>query len=130
MAVCNPYAQYQSNQVSMASPERLLLMAYDGAIRYARVGLEKLREGVLDEKSLSFGRAQSIIAELLAGLNPKHDAELAANLAGLYEYMFNKLSEANISDDERAAAEVISMLVELRETWAQAAQAARGEEAA
>lgn len=125
MSISNPYAQYQSNQVSMASPEKLLLMAYDGAIRFARVGLEKMREGVLDEKSSGLGRAQSIIAELLAGLNPEHDPELVSNLARLYEYMFNRLSVANLNDDERAAAEVIGMLVELRESWAQAAESLR-----
>ena len=109
----------------MASPERLLLMAYDGAIRFARVGLEKMREGVLDEKSFGFGRAQSIIAELLAGLDPKHDPELVSNLARLYECMFNRLSIANLNDDEAAAVEVIGMLVELRESWAQAAESLR-----
>lgn len=130
MPISNPYAQYQSNQVNMASPERLLLMAYDGAIRFARIGLEKMREGIAEEKSFSFSRAQSIIAELLAALNPEHDAELASNLARLYEYMFNRLLEANIGDDERAATEVISMLVDLREAWALAAESARGEGAA
>lgn len=104
-------------------------MAYDGAIRFARLGLEKLRQGVVDEKTYSFNRAQSIIAELLAGLNPAADPELVSNLARLYEYMFNRLTEACLNDHEQAAEEVIGMLADLRDAWAQAAELARAQAA-
>ena len=122
MAVSNPYVQYQSNQVITASPDRLLLMAYDGAIRFAKIGLEKIKAGVLDEKSINIGKAQAIIAELLITLNPEPDAQLAANLTSLYDYMFNRLTEANLNNDERAAAEVIEILGEMRDAWSEAAQ--------
>lgn len=130
MAVSNPYAQYQSNQFTTAGPDKLLLMAYDGAIRFAKIGREKIKAGILDEKSLNFGKSQAIISELLITLNPEVAPELVANLANLYDYMFNRLTDANLNDDERAATEVIGILSDLRESWAQAAQMWREESAA
>jgi flagellar protein FliS len=76
----------------------------------------------LDEKSINIGKSQAIIAELLITLDPEPNAELAANLTGLYSYMFNRLTDANINDDERAASEVIGILSDLRDAWSEAAQ--------
>jgi flagellar secretion chaperone FliS len=122
MAVSNPYAQYQSNQVTTAGPDKLLLMAYDGAIRFAKIGCEKIKAGILDEKSINIGKSQAIIAELLMTLNPDAAPELVSNLANLYEYIFNRLTEANLNDDVRAADDVIGILSDLRDAWGQAAQ--------
>lgn len=125
MAVSNPYVQYQANSVSTAGPDKLLLMAYDGAIRFAKIGREKIKAGILDEKSISIGKAQAIIAELLMTLNPDAAPQLVANLANLYDYIFNRLTEANLNDDVRAADEVIEILTDLKDAWAQAAQMCR-----
>jgi len=122
MAVSNPYAQYQSNQVTTAGPDKLLLMAYDGAIRFAKIGREKINAGILDEKSINIGKSQAIIVELLMTLNPEPASELVSNLANLYEYIFNRLTEANLNDDARAADEVVGILSDLRDAWGQAAQ--------
>lgn len=129
MAVSNPYVQYRSNEISTAGPDKLLLMAYEGAIRFANIGREKIRAGVLDEKSINLGKAQAIITELMMTLNPQAAPELVANLANLYEYMFNRLSEANLNDDVKAASEVIEILTDLKDAWTQAAQIWREESA-
>lgn len=129
MAVSNPYAQYQSNQMNTAGPDKLLLMAYDGAIRFATIGREKIKAGVLDEKSINIGKAQAIITELIVTLNPEHNPQLAANLANLYEYLFNRLTDANLKNDEGAADEVIGILSDLRDAWSQAAQVWREQSA-
>lgn len=127
MAVSNPYVQYQANQINTAGPDKLLLMAYDGAIRFARTGIEGIRSGDLYAKSTGISKCQAIIAELLTTLDPRPNPELAVNLANLYDYTYNRLSEANINDDEAAAAEVIGILTDLRQAWAQAAQIWRGQ---
>lgn len=122
MAVSNPYAQYQSNQMTTVGPDKLLLMAYDGAIRFAKIGREKINAGIIDEKSINIGKSQAIIAELLVTLNPDVAPELVASLSGLYSYIFNRLTEANLNDDARAADEAIGILSDLRDAWSQAAQ--------
>lgn len=125
MAVSNPYIQYQSNSINTAGPDKLLLMAYDGAIRFAKIGREKIKAGILDEKSINFSKSQAIIAELLVTLNSEVAPELVASLADLYSYIFNRLTDANLNDDTRAADEVIGILSDLRDAWSQAAQMLR-----
>ncbi|HOM72639.1 MAG TPA: flagellar protein FliS, partial [Armatimonadota bacterium] len=52
--------------------------------------------------------------------NTKVDPQLAANLHSIYNYMFDRLTEANLHDDQQALAEVLDIMTELRSTWAEA----------
>ncbi len=125
MAVSNGYAQYQSNQITTAGPDKLLLMAYDGAIRFARMGQEKLLAGSEIDARTNLGKAQLIIAELMMNLDPEPNPELVANLARLYEYMHRRLTDAGLNGDKKAAEEVIGILLDLKDAWMQAAQSLR-----
>lgn len=125
MAVSNPYVQYQSNSVTTAGPDKLLLMAYDGAIRFARIGREKITAGILDEKSINLGKTQAIIAELMVTLNPDVAPELVSNLIGLYSYIFDRLTDGNLNNDVRPVDEAIGILSDLKDSWTQAAQMCR-----
>ena len=103
MAVSNPYAQYQQNEITTAGPDKLLLITYDAAIRFARIGREKMKADSPVEKSKNIGKSRALIAELSSTLDPKPNPELAANLANLYLYMHNRLVEADLNNDEKAA---------------------------
>lgn len=114
------YAQYQHNQLMTASPAKLLLAAYDGAIKFARIAAEKMREGNIPEQSLHINKTLAIVAELLSTLREDVDPLLVARLKSLYCYVIEKLAHANLNQDQAALAEAIKILLELRETWAQA----------
>lgn len=116
------YAKYQQNQLLSASPAKLLLAAYDGAIRFCRAGAEKMEEGKLDEQSVNLNKALAIVCELLTTLNEEVDPPLVARLKSLYTYLIEKLAHANLNQDRAALKEVLGILVQLRETWAQADQ--------
>jgi flagellar protein FliS len=116
----NPFSQYVDNQINTATPERLIVLAYDGAIRFAKAGLEAMKAHTLDVQSANIGKAQAIITELIVSLDDKASSELAASLASLYSYMFDRLTEANIHDNIGAIEEVISLLSDLRSAWADA----------
>lgn len=120
MTLNNPYEQYIRAQFTTATPGKLLLMAYDGAIRFAKVAAEKMKEGKLDEQSANIRKCQNIIAELMSSLNPEVNRQLADSLFALYSYLFDKLTHANIKDNSQALDEVIAMLTELRAAWAEA----------
>jgi len=120
MTLNSPYEQYIRAQFTTATPGKLLLMAYDGAIRFAKVAAEKMKEGKLDEQSANIRKCQNIIAELMSSLNPEVNRQLADSLFALYSYLFDKLTRANISDDSQALDEVIAILTELRAAWAEA----------
>lgn len=114
------YAQYQQNQLLTASPARLLLAAYDGAIRFCSIGLEKMRAKKLDEQSVNINKALAIVCELLSTLNEDVNPPLVAGLKSLYTYVIEKLAHANLNQDEAALSEALAILANLRETWAEA----------
>ena len=120
MSIVDPYSKYLENQVKTATPGKLLVMTFDGAIRFSRIALEKMKEHKLDEQSLNISKVQNILIELMSTLNHKVDSQLAANLDALYTYMFDQLTDANIHDNTQALEEVIQMLIELRMSWAEA----------
>lgn len=120
MAVMNAYQQYQESQVLTASKGKLLLMAYDGAIRFIRQAQLSMAEKDYAGQNTNLQKAQRIILELIATLNMKVGGDLAQRLLQLYEYMFNRLVEANVTDSQETLEEVQRLLTDLRSAWEEA----------
>lgn len=116
------YAQYQQNQLLTASPAKLLLAAYDGAIRFALIASERMKENNLSEQSIYINKTLAIVAELLSTLREDVDPVLVGRLKSLYCYVIEKLAHANLQQDQAALAEAVKILTQLRETWAEAEQ--------
>ncbi|PID72061.1 MAG: flagellar export chaperone FliS [Desulfobulbus propionicus] len=112
--------QYLVNTVNSASPEQLMLMLYDGAIRFLSQGIISIENGMLDKRAYFINKASAIISEFSATLDRSQDAELADNLDALYGYMLNRLLDGNKNNDTEALIEVKNMLSDLRSTWGQA----------
>lgn len=120
MSVVDPYSQYLENQIKTATPGKLLVMTFDAAIRFTRGAKMAMQERKLDDQSTSIRKAQNLLIELMNSINHKVDPQLASNLDALYTYMFDRLTHANINDDAGALDEVVSILYDLRTTWAEA----------
>lgn len=116
----NGYAKYQQNSILTASPSKLLLMAYDGAIRFARLGGEKMKENNLDEQNTLINKSIAIVFELVSTLNEEIDPLLCSRLRSLYAYVIEKLTLANIEQNQTYLGEAINTLSQLRESWAEA----------
>lgn len=120
--MANVYEQYRQTSVKTASPEQLVVMLYDGALRF----LEQARVTMIDGKdpSEAIGRTQDIIAELMASLD-RSAGQIAENLHLLYEFWIQQLFQALIRRDLKAIEEVSGMVRDLRESWATIAQQKR-----
>ncbi len=117
----NPYAnQYKNNHILTASPEQLLIMLYDGAIRFSTIAETAIVENDMANKGKYISKVIAILSEFSNTLDHSVDGELAANLDSLYAYMIKRLTEANIKNDTQPVSEVRTMLSELRETWQKA----------
>ncbi|WP_338130694.1 flagellar export chaperone FliS [Cohnella ginsengisoli] len=90
----SPYQTYQQSSVQTSTPIQLVLMLYDGAIRYTKASAEAIRAKDYSTANLNLKKAQSVIHELTASLN--FDFEVSKNLANLYEYFLHNLIQANI----------------------------------
>ncbi len=112
------YQMYRQTQVSTASQGELLIMLFDGAIRFARQSQEYMAAGKIEEASAKLIRTQDIINELILSLD-LDVGEIAQNLQQLYVYVHDLLVQANVKKDPAIVDTALGMLVELRDTWGQ-----------
>ena len=115
----NPYAQYRQNAAETAAPTRLVVMLYDGAIRFLSQALPAMRAQRYDQQSLLIGKAQAILAHLRDTLDFAAGGTVARQLNGVYIALFDTLTDANIHDKPERVEQVIDALRELREAWSE-----------
>ncbi|MCL5957916.1 MAG: flagellar export chaperone FliS [Chloroflexi bacterium] len=118
------YQQYKTMQVQTADRGELVVMLYQGAIRFLGRSAGALRMGNLEDGHFNLVRAQDIVAELMGSLD-MGTGDLARNLFQIYEYMHYRLVQANIHKDPAPVEEVAGLLRELLPAWQQAARQAR-----
>ncbi len=113
------YGQYQRSQVETSTPGQLVLLLYQGCVRFTQRGRLALEAGDMEGARVAFLRAQDIVAELMGGLNMEA-GEIASNLFRLYEYLHRRLVEANVRRDMAAADEVETLVKSLIPAWEEA----------
>lgn len=118
MVTINPYQTYQQNSVMTASPQELTLMLYNGCLKFMKLAKRAMADKKIEEKNTNIIKAQNIIQELRSTL--KADIEMSAGLEQMYEYMYNRLVEANMKNDITALEEVEELMTDIRNTWKQA----------
>ncbi|WP_251554705.1 flagellar export chaperone FliS [Neobacillus muris] len=118
MTINNPYQTYQRQAVTTSKPEDLTLMLYQGMVKYIRLSKKALREKKLEECHSNNLRAQDILSELMVTLKPGYD--ISDSLLQLYDYMKNRLVEANFRKQADILEEVEGFSVELTEIWSEA----------
>lgn len=112
--------QYQQTQVTTASPERILIMLYDGAIRFLGQARNCIESGERLPKREALSRAIAIVSYLSDTLDHQAGWEHAEELDALYAFMVRELTKVNLTDDLKALEVVEGLLKELRATWAEA----------
>ena len=120
MAINNPYAAYQQNSVTTASPGEVTLMLYNGCLKFIKQASLAMENKQIETKNTNIQKAQKIIRELMLTLNM--DLEISKNMSVLYEYMNHRLTEANVKNDRSILTEVEGLVVEFRDTWKQVIQ--------
>lgn len=117
----NPYLkQYQRTQVQTSSPEKLLIMLYDGAIQFLNKAKVAIDNKNIQEIHNNIVGAQKIITEFMNTLDMKVGGDVAVNLYNLYEYLHYRLVQANLKRDPEMIDEVLAHLKELKGTWEEA----------
>lgn len=112
----NPYQAYQQSMVGTVSPEQLVLMLYNGSLRFLKQAQKGMKQHNIEQTHINLIKAQNIISELMMNLDMSQ-GQIAANLHALYDYMHRRLLDANIKKDMAPLEEVAGMLTELRDTW-------------
>jgi flagellar protein FliS len=123
----NPYAAarlaYTEASIMTASPERLVVMLYDGAIRFLRQSAAALRAGERAQARDRLQRAQAVIDELNNSLDMSQ-GEVAANLRNIYLFCSRHLIDSTLNADADGYERVAELLSGLRESWHEVANSA------
>jgi flagellar protein FliS len=106
----SPAQQYQRAQLATADRGRLLLLVFEGGLRFLSLAQTALEQGNVAQFGAHLGRAQAVIAELLHTLDHKAGGEIAGNLERLYHFMLDHLVEANQHKSAQHVAQVARVL--------------------
>jgi len=109
--------EYRKSAVNGASPLQLVIMLYDGALKFMEAGKHAMQTSDLPKQNASLQRAQRIVMELMSCLDLQQGGEVAKNLLALYTYVLNQLVEANMNDQVEPIDRSMKVLSDLRESW-------------
>src|SRR6056297_620150 len=119
MSAQTAYKKYKETQVKTANQGKLVIMLYQGAIKFLRLAKRHISENNISQANEALIRAQDIINELNSTLDEQKGGEIARNLSSLYVYMKRRLMKANLKKDVEIIDEVEELLSGLLESWKQ-----------
>ena len=118
------FKEYKKTQVNTANQAKLIIMLYDGAIKFINRAIELMpKDSVsnIEEVHNNIVKAQDIIYELTSSLNMEV-GEISQKLFSIYMYINSKLTLANVNKDDKPLKEVKKYLIELRNAWEEASK--------
>ena len=109
------YDAYAKNKILTASPAELTLMLYEGAIKFCNIAIAAIEEKDIEKAHNNITKVENIIAEFLSTLDHKYP--VAQDFENVYEYLMERLLEANLKKDKEILEEVLAHLRTMRDTW-------------
>ncbi|WP_097014078.1 flagellar export chaperone FliS [Anaerocolumna aminovalerica] len=111
----NAAAAYQNNKINTATPAELTLMLYEGIIKFCNIAIIGIEENDINKANLNIQKAEKIITHLRSTLDFKYP--VAKDFDNIYDYVFDRLVQANIRKDKDIIEEALEHVRGLRDTW-------------
>jgi len=124
-ATSSAYGQYRQVQINTASPGKLILLLYQGAIKAMKQATDLIDRKDYEGKGNSLIKAQDIIMELNLALDMNH-GEIPHSLRQLYLYIYKRLVDANLKVDKEPINECVGIMERLYEAWESAVEETDG----
>lgn len=115
MALNNGYAAYANSKIMTASPAELTLMLYEGAIKFCNIAIRAIEENDIQKAHDNIMKVENIIFEFQATLDNKYP--VAKEFDKVYNYLTQRLLQANLKKDKDILEEVLGHLRTMRDTW-------------
>ena len=116
--MANPYnkyiKQYQTSNITTATPEKLMIMLFDGAVQFLQKAKKAIEEKNLQERATNIESARKIVRELMRSIDLENGNDVSKSLFVLYNRMAMKLIKANVSKNVALIDEVIEDLSNIR----------------
>lgn len=115
MALPSAYAQYNNNKILTASPAELTLMLYEGAIKFCNIAGTAIEHQDIQKAHDNIVKVQRIVDYLRQTLDMKY--AVAQDFERIYEYMSQRLIDANMKKDKEILDEINEHLHSMRDNW-------------
>lgn len=109
--------EYRHNEVATSSQGKLIIMMYEGALKFVTLALEGIDSKDLSKKGIYIKKTHDIINELSCALDMGKGGEVAQKLESLYQFILHQLTLANVKSDRKALESIINVLTPLMEAW-------------
>ena len=109
--------EYRQNEVATSSQGKLIVMMYEGALKFVTLAIEGIDNQDLSKKGLYINKTHDIINELSCALDMKKGGDVAHKLESLYQFILHQLTLANIKSDRKALESIVNVLTTLMEAW-------------
>ena len=118
MPPVNPYSkyikQYQTSNITTATPEKLMILLFDGALQFLQKAKSAIAEGNLKERAENIDGARKILRELMRTIDLENGNDVAKSLFKLYNRMTMNLIKANVTRKSELIDIVIEDLTNIR----------------
>lgn len=118
MPPANPYSkyikQYQTSNITTATPEKLMILLFDGALQFLQKAKTAINENNLKERAENIEGARKIIRELMRTIDLENGNDVSKKLFRLYNKMAMNLIRANVQRSTDKIDEVITDITNIR----------------
>ncbi len=108
---------YNQMNMNIDKPEKLILMLYEGALRFTTFAKKAIEKNDIEKKVNYIIKTSNIFIELINSLDIEKGGDIAIYLQGLYTQQLKNLAEANAKNDIKYLDETINVLKELISAW-------------
>ncbi|HPQ69754.1 MAG TPA: flagellar export chaperone FliS [bacterium] len=123
----NTLQSYQSTEINTANRLKVLIMLYEGAVRFTKRAIEAINEGKIAVKGEMISKTLAIVGELQSTLDHSHAPELASNLDRLYTFIQDRLKEGNVNNDAAALEDALKIIKVLHSAWVELSKKSNAE---
>ena len=109
--------QYRHNEIATSSQGKLIIMMYEGALKFVTLAIEGIDTKDLSKKGTYINKTHDIINELSCALDMNKGGDVAHKLESLYQFILHQLTLANIKSDRKALESIVNVLTPLKEAW-------------
>lgn len=120
----NSYASYKQAAVNTASPEKLLIMLFNGGIKFIHLAEQAIKAKDYTAANKWLLKVQDILVELINTLDMRQ-GEISENLRRLYEFYLQEVVQVNLHKDSARLGPVLEFFILFRDTWTEAAKIVR-----
>lgn len=113
----NKQSVYLQNQVMTATPKKLIILLYDGCIKFMNLAERAIQDKKMEDAHTNLIKAQNIVMELKATLNFEDGAAIAEELDTIYGHLNVALIKANVDKDADQVKKCCLIMQDLRAAW-------------